>query len=98
MKDRAMMLGKVAFARSAVELSPRTATGMAVGTEVAQPPPAAIATACMRTKAHRGVHRPGAAVRGGHGIGPSRRHWSRFASLLVTQRTVLGRFYSAWEK
>src|SRR5215510_9637666 len=37
MKDRAMMLGKIALARGTVELSPGTATGMAVGTEVAQP-------------------------------------------------------------
>jgi hypothetical protein len=47
MEDCAMMLGKVAFARSAVELAPGTATGMAIGTEVAQPEPATIATARM---------------------------------------------------
>jgi hypothetical protein len=61
---------------------------MAVGAQVAQPHPAAVVTARMRTKVPRGVHRAGAAVRGGHRIGPSRRRWSRFASLLVTQRTV----------
>jgi hypothetical protein len=60
---------------------------MAVGAQVAQPHPAAVVTARMRTKVPRGVHRAGAAVRGGHRIGPSRRRWSRFASLLVTQRT-----------
>src|SRR5687767_8618028 len=35
MKERAMMLGKIALARGAVELSPGTTTRMAVGTEVA---------------------------------------------------------------
>jgi hypothetical protein len=50
MEDRAMMLGKVAVARGAVELSPGTATGIAVGPEIPQPEPAAIATACMGTE------------------------------------------------
>jgi hypothetical protein len=61
---------------------------MAIRPQVIQPQPPAIGTIGVGTKVHRGVHRPGAAVRGGHRIGPSRRRWSRFAGLLVTQRAV----------
>jgi hypothetical protein len=87
MKDRVMMLGKVPFARGAGAWSPRTAMGMAIRPQVLQPQPPAIVTIGVGTKVPRGVHRPGAAVRGGQRIGPSRRRWSRFAGLLVTQRT-----------
>ena len=88
MQERAMMLGQVPFARGAVALSPRTAIGMTIRPQVLQPLPGAIGTSSVGTKGHRGVHRPGAAARGGHRIGPSRRRWSRFAGLLVvTQRT-----------
>ena len=48
--DSPFVRGTRPFARGAVELSPGTATGMAVGTEVAQPEPAAIATARMGTE------------------------------------------------
>src|SRR4029450_4282063 len=64
------------------------AIGMAIRPQVIQPQPPAIVTSGVGTKVHRGVHRPGAAVRGGHGIGPSRRRWSRFAGRLVTQHTA----------
>jgi hypothetical protein len=50
MQDRAMRLGKVALARGAVVLSPGAATGMAVGTEMAQSALAALATARMGTE------------------------------------------------
>ena len=46
-KERAMMLGKVALARGTLELAPGATTGMAIGAQVAQPEPAAIATARM---------------------------------------------------
>src|SRR5262245_58774169 len=88
MKDRAMMLGKVALARGAMELSPETATGMAVGTEVAQPEPAAIATARMGIEMLGGINRARASVRGGHRIGPDRRRWLGLPGLLCTHRTV----------
>src|SRR6516164_8426994 len=87
MDQSAVMLWKVTFTSSTVELPPRAPAGMAVGAQVAQPHPAAVVTARMRTKVPRGVHRAGAAVRGGQRIGPSRRRWSRVASLVVTQRT-----------
>lgn len=57
MQEGAMMLRKIAFARGAMELSPGTATGMAVGTEVAQPEPAAIATARMGAEMLGGIYR-----------------------------------------
>jgi hypothetical protein len=37
MQERAMMLGKIAFARGAVELAPGRTTGMAVSTEMPSP-------------------------------------------------------------
>src|SRR4029453_14463637 len=40
------------------------------------------------TKVHRGVHRPGAAVRARHGIGPDRRRWIGLPGRLFTQHTV----------
>src|SRR5207248_10946216 len=88
MKDRPMMLRKVAFARVEVELSPGTATGMAVGTEVAQPEPAAIAAIAVGTKMPRRIHRPGAAVRERQGIGPDRRRCMGLLGCLLTQVTV----------
>src|SRR5262245_37272922 len=88
MKNRPVMFGKIAFARGAVELSPGAATGMAVGTEVAQPEPAAIVTTSVGTEVPRGLHHPGASVRWGHRVRPLRRRWSRLIGFLFTQRTV----------
>jgi len=64
-----MMLGKIAFARGAVELAPGTATGMTVGPEVAQPEPAAIATARMGTEVLGGIDCAGAAMRRRYRVG-----------------------------
>ena len=44
-EERAVMFGKVALARGAVQLPPGAAMRMAIGAEIAQPEPAAIATA-----------------------------------------------------
>src|SRR5215510_14982901 len=88
MKNRALMFGKVAIARGTVKLPPGAAMGMAIGPQIVQPQPAAIVTMAMGTKMHRRIHRPGAAVRKRHGIGPSRRRWRSRPDLLFTQRTV----------
>src|SRR5215831_7776567 len=88
MKDGAMMLWKVAVAGGTVALTPWTAAGMAIGPQVAQPQPTAIVTLGVGAKVHGGVHSTGAAVRWGHGIGPSWRRWRSLASLLCTQGTV----------
>jgi hypothetical protein len=88
MKDRAMMLRKIAFARGAMELSPETATGMAVGTEVPQPKPAAIATARMGTEVLGGIDRAGASVRWRYRVGAHGRGDLRMRDILLTQGTV----------
>ena len=88
MKNRAMMLGKIAVARGAVQLPPGAATGMAIGPQVVQPQPAAIVTIGVRTKVLQGVDGTGTAVRERHGIGPLRRCWNSLVDLLVTQPTV----------
>src|SRR6266581_8282940 len=88
MKDRAMMLRKVAFARGAMELSPETATGMAVGTKVPQPKPAAIATARMGTEVLGGIYRAGAAVGWGHRLGWHSRGDLKMRDVMLTQGTV----------
>jgi hypothetical protein len=61
---------------------------MTIGPQVVQSPPAAIVTLGVGTKVHRRIYCPGAAVRSGHGIGPSRRRWRSLAGRLVTPRTV----------
>jgi hypothetical protein len=83
-----MMLGKEAFARGAVELSPGTATGMAVGTKVAQPEPAAIATARMGTEVLGSIYRAGASVRWWHRVGSYGRGRLGMRDVLLTQGTV----------
>ena len=88
MKDRAVMFWKIPVAADAVELPPRAATGMTIGPQVVQPQPPAIVTRGVGAKGHRGVHGPGAVVRWGYGIGPSRRRWSCLASLWFTQGTM----------
>src|SRR5215468_6038081 len=50
MKNRAMVLRKIAVARGAVKLSPGTTTGMAVGPQVIQTSPPAIVTSGVGTK------------------------------------------------
>jgi hypothetical protein len=65
-------------------LSPRAATGMAVGTPVPQPQPAAIATAPMGTAVHRGVHRAGASMARGQRLGWRRRRRVRMGRFMLT--------------
>ena len=50
MKNRAVMLGKLAGARGAVQRSPGAATGMTIGPQVVQPQPAALGTIGVGTK------------------------------------------------
>src|SRR5437870_5657898 len=88
MKDRAMMLRKVACALGAQELSPETATGMAVGTEVPQPQPAAIATARMGTEVLGGIYRAGASVRWRYRVGAHSRGDLKMRDVMLTQGTV----------
>src|SRR5690349_9781744 len=88
MKDRAMMLGKVALARSTLELSPGATTGMAIGAEVAQPEPAAIAAARMGTEVLRGIDSAGASMGRGHGLGWRRRGRLGRHCLVLTQGTM----------
>ena len=87
MEQGAVMLGKVAFAGRTVALTPRATAGMAVGAQVAQPQPAAVGTARMRTKVPRGVDGPGAAVGRGHRLGSYRRRWRERRRFLVAQDT-----------
>src|SRR5262249_57524142 len=88
MEDRAMMFGKVALARGAVKLPPGAAAGMAIGTQIVLPQPAAIVTIAVGTKGHRRIHGPGAAVRERHGSGPDRRRWIGLPGLWFTQHAV----------
>src|SRR5215468_8474783 len=55
MKNRAVVLRKIAVARRAVQLSPGTTTGMSVGPQVVQPPPPSIVTSGVGTKMPRGI-------------------------------------------
>jgi hypothetical protein len=55
MEDRAMGLQKVAAIAAAMELPPGAAAGMAIGADVAQTGPAAIATIRGGTEMVRGV-------------------------------------------
>src|SRR4029450_11496552 len=87
MKDRTMVLREIALARGTVELSPRSTAGMAVGTQITQPQPAAIPTARMGTKVPRGVHRAGPPVGRGHGVGSYGRGRLGMRSFLRTQGT-----------
>src|SRR5215475_15586797 len=87
MEQGAMMLWKVALTSRAAELTPRPTVGMAVGAQVAQPHPAAVVTARMRTKVPRGVDGSGASVGRGHWSGSYRRRWRGRRRFLVTQST-----------
>src|SRR5499433_2912561 len=69
MKDGAVVLRNVASARGTLELPPGATIRMAIGTQIAPSQPAAITTAGMGTEVPGGVHRAGAAVGRGHGLG-----------------------------
>src|SRR5262249_52344394 len=88
MEQGAVRLQKVSITAGTVELPPRAATGMAVGAQVVQPQPPAIVTIGVGTNMPRGVHRPGASVRWGHGIGPHRSRGGGMHGLSLTQSTV----------
>ena len=85
MKDRAVVLREIPLARGALELAPGTAMGMAIGAEIPQPPPAAIATAPMGAKVLRGVHSARPAVRRGHRLGWCWRRQVGMDGLMRTQ-------------
>ncbi|SRR6266487_234415 len=65
MQERAEGLEKIAATDDAQQLAPGTATGMAIGAEIAPADPAPIGTVRVRTKVRRGVDLAAA---------PSRRH------------------------
>jgi hypothetical protein len=81
MKNRPVMLWKIALAPEAVKLPPAAATGMAIHPQIVEPQPPAIVTVPMGAKVHGGIHSTGAAMRWRHGIRPYRRGesaaWSR---------------------
>ncbi len=64
-----MRLQEIALASGAVELTPGTTIGMAIGPQVARPQPATIAAVTVGTKVHRGVDDPGTPVGRVHGVG-----------------------------
>src|SRR5262245_38655355 len=78
----AMRLQKVAIAAGAVQLPPGPTTGMAIGPEVAQAEPAAIATVGSRTELLGGVDLTPAASRQDH------QRW-RGAGRLTARRDTL---------
>src|SRR5262245_1195799 len=82
-----MMLGKVPFAGSTVELTPLTPAGMAVGAQVAQPQPAAIVTARMGTEMPRSIDHTRAPVGRLYRIRLYRRRWRGSRGLFRTQGT-----------
>jgi len=55
MKDRAMGFEEVALTTAAIQRSPRATAGMTVGTNIAQPEPATIATVGIGTEMVGGV-------------------------------------------
>src|SRR2546429_5343978 len=58
---------EVAATAGAMQLSPGATAGMTVGTNIAQPEPAAIATGGIGTEMARGVHLAAASARGDDG-------------------------------
>src|SRR5262245_31455346 len=88
MKDRAMMLRKVAVAGGTLELAPGATIGMAIGPQIAPPGPAAIATARMGTKVQRGIDGTRTSVGRGHRVGWRRRRRVRMRGFLRTQGTM----------
>src|SRR2546427_2792919 len=85
MEDRAVRLEKIALTSRAVALPPRAAARMTMGAQIASPEPAAIATARMGTAMPGGVHRAGAPVGRGHGVGSYERGGVGMCRLLRTQ-------------
>src|SRR2546427_2052553 len=65
----AVGLLEVAAAAGTMQLSPGATAGMTVGTNIAQPEPAAIATVGIGTEMARGVHLAAASARGDDGRG-----------------------------
>ena len=80
-----MMLRERALARGPLAVAPRSATGLAIRTEIAQSSPAALATTAVGTKVPRGVHRAGASVGRGHRIGSHGKGRLGMCRLLLTQ-------------
>src|SRR5712691_9572497 len=87
MQERAMMLRKIPCAGGTLELTPGATTGMTIGTEVAQPPPAAIRTAAMGTKVPGGVDDPGTPSGRGHWSRWHRRGCLGMRNILLTEGT-----------
>jgi hypothetical protein len=85
MEERAMRLQEITFASGAVELTPGTTIGMAIGPQVARPQAAALAAVAVGTKVHGGVDDPGTPVGRVHGGGWQRRRWRGRRGFLVTQ-------------
>src|SRR5438132_2903860 len=85
MEERAEGLQKGAATGDAEQLAPGTAMGMAIGPQIVQPQPAAIATAPMGAKVLRGVHGARPAVRRGHRLGWGWRRHVGMGGLMLTQ-------------
>src|SRR4029450_11573377 len=84
MKERAKGFEKIAATGDAQQLPPGTATGMAIGTEIAPADPASIGTVRGRAKVHRGVNLAAAPPRGHHaGWWECGRLWARVAAVLT---------------
>ena len=71
MEERAEGLQKVAMTGDAQQLPPGTATGMAIGAEIAPAHPAPIGTVRVRAEVHRGVDVAAAPPRGHEARGRS---------------------------
>jgi hypothetical protein len=71
-----------------VELPPGAAAGMTIDAQVAQPQPAAIATARMGTEVPGGIDSAGAAMGRGHRLGWRRRGCLGRRCLVLTQGTM----------
>src|SRR3989442_3001543 len=67
MQRRAVGLLEIAATARAIGLAQRSTAGMTVGTHIAQPEPAAIATGGIGTEMARGVHLAAASTRGDDG-------------------------------
>src|SRR5712691_4676972 len=64
MKQRPVRFERVAATAAAIQLAPRAAVGMPVGTDIAQPHPAPIGTVRLGAEVRRRVHLARAAARG----------------------------------
>src|SRR5712691_823306 len=80
MKQRPVRFEHVAATAEAIQLAPRAAVGMPVGTDIAQPHPAPIGTVRMGAEVRRRVHLARAGARG-HDAGW--RATGRLGSMLV---------------